>query len=141
MSKLAAALIAVTVAFAAPAFAQDQIQAITLRIDAGTALTSTGGDFTSATTGQPLAVGEKVMINEKSASTAIYDSGCEVKFDKPGVYEVPSDCKPGAWVATEGSRVKTWVIVGGALVAAAIIGNSGSDPEDPPPPPLSTGAR
>lgn len=144
MSKLAAVLIAVTVAFAGPVFAQEQDQSITLRVDTGTALTSTGSDFASATTGKPLVVGEKVLINENSASTAVYSDGCEIKFDKPGVYEVPSECKRGAWVASSGSHVNTWLIVGGAVVAAALLGssNSGSDtPPPPPPPPLSTGAR
>jgi hypothetical protein len=137
MSKLAAALFAVTVAFAAPVFAQDQ--SITLRVDSGTALTSTGGEFASASNGQPLVVGEKVMVNENSASTAVYPDGCEIKFDKPGVYEVPSECKRGAWVADSGSHVNTWVVVGGALIAAALIGSGSNGVENPPP--LSTGAR
>lgn len=141
MSKIAAALFAVTVAFAAPAFAQGQDQSIKLRVDAGTVLTSTGGDFASATSGKPLVVGEKVLVNESSASAAVFSDGCEVKFEKPGVYEVPNECKRGgAWVAGA-NHVNTWAIVGGALVAAALIGSNSSGSESPPPPPLSTGAR
>ena len=41
MTKLAAVLFAATAAFAAPAFAQDS--AITLRVDSGTVMSSTGG--------------------------------------------------------------------------------------------------
>jgi len=138
MSKLAAVLLAVAVAFAGPVLAQDQNPAITLRVDAGTVLTSTGGDFSSATTGKPLAVGEKVMVNENSRSAAVYGSDCDIKFDKPGVYGVPSECKRGAWVTDADSKVNTWMILGGAAIAAALlIGDGGGDN----PPPLSTGAR
>ena len=139
MSKLAAALVAATLAFTGPAFAQEP--SIVLRVDAGSALTSTGGEFTSAGTGEPLVVGEKVLINEGSKAAVVYDDGCEIKFDKPGVYEVPGDCKKGAWVTDAKSNTNTWVVVGAALLGAALIsGGDSSDPE-PPPPPLSTGAR
>ena len=137
MSKLAAALVAATLAFTAPAFAQDPT--IVLRVDAGTALTSTGGEFTSAGTGEPLVVGEKVLINEGSKAAVVYDDGCEIKFDKPGVYEVPGECRKGAWVTDAKTNTNTWIVVGAALIGAALINGGGSDSD--PPPPLSTGAR
>lgn len=140
MSKFAAAFIAASLAFSAPVLAQDP--AIVLRVDSGTALTSTGGDFASANTGTALIVGEKVLINEQSSAVVVYEDGCEIRFDKPGVYEVPSVCTRGAWVTDPVSHVNTWVVVGAALIGAALIGGgSGDDIVEPPPPPLSTGSR
>lgn len=138
MRKLAAAL-ALALAVAAPAFAQDP--SIVLRIDSGSALTSTGGEFTSAGTGKALIVGEKILINEGSTAAIVYSDGCQIKFDQPGVYEIPRECKRGAWVQQSGSNVNTWMIVGGALLGAALIGNGEDNFVEPPPPPLSTGAR
>ena len=86
MTKLAAILFAASAASAAPVFAQDS--AITLRVDSGTVMSSTGGEYASANTGKPLVVGEKIMINAGSSASAVYDGGCTVEFKEPGVYEV-----------------------------------------------------
>lgn len=144
MSKFATALLVVSMAFSASVAAQQTPAAaydepIVLRVDTGTVLTSTGGEFASSNSGAVLVVGQKLLLNENSTATAIYDGGCEVKFDKPGVYEVPRDCckcNAVAWVHGPSPGVAAGIIVGSALVAAALIGSDST-----PAGPLSTAVR
>ena len=82
MSKFATLLIAASAAFAAPAFAQNDA-GILLRVDSGTVLSSTGGEYQAANTGKPLTVGEKLMVNAGSSATAVFEGGCTVQFSEP----------------------------------------------------------
>ena len=136
MTKFAAILLAASAAFAAPAFAQDN-SSITLRVDTGSVMSSTGGEFASANTGKPLAVGEKLMINAGSSATAVYEGGCTVEFKEAGVFEVPGECKKAAWANNGGAGKNAAIIIGAGVIGAALI-NSG-DNEDVGP--LSTGVR
>ena len=120
MTKFAAVLLAASAAFTAPAFAQDS--SITLRVDSGTVMSSTGGEYASASTGKPLAVGEKLMINAGSSATAVYEGGCTVEFNEPGVFEVPGECKKAAWANSgHGNGMNAAIIIGAGVVGAAII--------------------
>lgn len=135
MTKLAALLLAASVAFAAPAFAQDSGSA-TLKVESGSIMTSTGGDYVTATTGQSLEAGQKVMVNENSVGILTYGNGCKIKLDVPGVYSVPNDCK--AMVAKTGaSGTSAGIIALSALIAAGLINNEQNTPAGP----LSTGIR
>ncbi|WP_374555902.1 hypothetical protein [Thermomonas sp.] len=136
MTKLAAALFAASVAFATPAFAQDSGTA-TLRVESGSIMTSTGGDYVTATSGQNLEAGQKVMVNENSVGILTYGNGCKIKLDVPGVYAVPNDCKAIAAKAGAGSNMSAGIIALSALVAAGLINNE----ENTPAGPLSNGIR
>lgn len=134
MTKLAAVLIAVSSAFAAPAFAQDGN--ITLRVDSGSVMTSAGGEYASANTGKQLVVGERIMVNAGSSATALYDGGCAVEFKEPGVYEVPATCAKAAWAKAGGTGTVRTV---GIIVGAAAIGAAIRNGDEKPVGPLSTG--
>ncbi len=136
MTKFAAILLAASAAFAAPAFAQDS--SITLRVDSGTVMSSTGGEYASANTGKPLAVGEKLMINAGSSATAVYEGGCTVEFKDAGVYEVPGECKKAAWANSgSGNGMNAAIIVGAGVIGAALLNSEDSVDVAP----ISTGGR
>lgn len=135
MTKLATALFAATMALAAPAFAQDAGSA-TLHVERGSIMTSTGGDYVTASSGQALSAGQKVMVSEDSVGILTYSNGCKIKLDAPGVYAVPSDCKALAAKAG-GSSMNAGIIALSALVAAGLINSADNEPVGP----LSTGIR
>lgn len=136
MTKFAAVLIAASVAFAAPAFAQDQN--VTLQIDSGSVMASTGGDYASASNGQTLASGQKIMVNEASSATLLYGNGCKMQLSQPGVYTVPSECNAVAMNnGGSSSGTNTAIIVGTAAVAGALIDNE----DNHEPGPISGGVR
>lgn len=135
MKLLATALLAATAALAMPAFAQDNNN-ITLRVDTGTVMASTGGEYQSANSGKPLVVGEKIMVNAGGAAAAVYEDGCEVEFREPGVYEVPGECKKVAWINNGNAGMSAAVIVGAAVIGAALANSGGSTSA-----PISTGSR
>ncbi|RYE54847.1 MAG: hypothetical protein EOP18_06825 [Rhizobiaceae bacterium] len=118
MSKFTTVLIAASALFAAPAFAQNDAN-IVLRVDSGTVLSSTGGEYQAANTGKPLAVGEKIMVNAGSSATALFDGGCMVSFSQPGVYSVPAECKGTRLSAGQGSGAL--IIAGAAIIGAAAL--------------------
>jgi hypothetical protein len=136
MTKFAAVLFAASVAFAAPAFAQDQNA--TLQIDSGSVMVSTGGDYASASNGQALASGQKVMVNEGSSATLVYGNDCKMQLSQPGVYTVPSQCNAVAANGNGGSSGTNAAIIGGAAaVAGALIDNE----DNHQPGPVSGGVR
>lgn len=136
MTKFAAVLLVASAAFAAPAFAQDS--SITLRVDSGSVMSSTGGEYASANTGKPLVVGEKIMINAGSSATALYDNGCTVRFAEPGVYEVPAECTKAAWANSgRGNGMNAAIIIGAGVIGAALINSQGNEDVGP----LSNGVR
>ncbi len=138
MTKFATALIAASVAFAAPAFAQEQNNSIVIQINAGSAMTSTGGDYMTANSGQPVAVGEKVMVNAGSAATLVYKNGCKMELRQPGVYTVPADCKVAGWTNNgTASGANAAIIAGVAAIGAAVLANE----KDVPVGPLSASIR
>ena len=138
MNKFAAALIAASVAFAAPAFAQQQNDSIVIQINAGSAMTSTGGDYMSANSGQPVVVGEKVMVNAGSAATLMYKNGCKMELRQPGVYTVPGECRAAGWTSDgTASGANAAIIAGAAVLGAAVLKNE----KDVPVGPLSASIR
>ena len=132
MKKYAAIVFAAATAFAAPAFAQDG--ATTLRVDSGTVMTSTGGEYESANTGRPLAAGDKVMVNAGGSATLVYGNGCTMKLEQAGVYTVPAACSAAGWASEYDVGPEMWIIAGAAVLGAAAVENAG---DDVPPPPLS----
>lgn len=128
---------------AAPALAQEQAKpdSIVLEAKAGSVMTSTGGDYTSAQTGKQLVEGESLMLNDGAKATVVYyyDNGkrkCTEHYAGPNTYVIDDSCKAAGWIATNPRG--TVLIVGGAIAAAAILGSGGGDNNAPP---VSAGAR
>ena len=134
MKKFAATVFAAAAAFAAPAFAQDGTAS--LRVDSGTVMVSTGGEYQSANTGAQLNAGNKVMVNAGSTATLVYGNGCTMKLEQAGVYDVPAACVAGYTGGTGGGIGGAGILVGAAILGAAAIENAG---DSVPPGPLSNG--
>lgn len=134
MKKLAIALAASCALLAGSVCAQSQ-ENVTLRIKNGSVMTSNGGEFVTAQSGQGLVRGEKLSVSNATYAQAVYDRGtedtrddCIIEFKAAGVYEVPGDCKPaGAWQANAGG-VNMWIVAGVAVGAAAMLNDSRNDP-------------
>lgn len=145
--KFIAALIASAVAM--PAFAQDPVQAdekpdsIVLESKVGSVMGSTGGEYVTVNQGKVLVEGQSLMLNDGAEATVAYyyyfDDGkrfrkCVEKYEGPNTYVIDDSCKKAAYLSS-GSTAKTiGVVVGAALVGAAISGTDST-----PAGPLSTG--
>ena len=115
---------------------------IVLEDKAGNVMTSTGGDYQTAEIGKLLVVGENMMLSgEKSLAKVVYyeldDNGnvvqkCVRDYKDPNTYIIDASCVPAAaWASSKG------VIIGAAVVAAALLGSGG----DKDPGPVSNGPR
>ena len=93
-------------------------------------MTSQGGEFATANSGQVLVVGERLMVSENSSATVVYGNDCKREYTAPGVYVIDATCVK---VAALGST--DWVgaakIAGGVAVGAALL--SGMEQTDAPP--------
>lgn len=108
MNKFAKLLTASALALAvSPAFAQEPVA--TLQVEAGNVMTSEGGEFQTARTGEALNVGERIMLSENSVAVVRYSNGCARRYDAPGVYPVPVSCTP---IAGRWSGQTDWASVG-----------------------------
>lgn len=122
---------------AAPALAQNA--APTLRVEAGSAMVSTGGEFTTAVPGTRLGPGSRVMLAEGSRATLVYPNGCSQALSAAGVYGVPTTCVAAAGSAGAPAGVD-WAgagIVTGVAAAGALGLASMDDQEYVEPPPVS----
>jgi len=137
---IAAAL--ATVLFAAPAFAQDSPP--TLRVDIGSAMVSTGGEFVTAPSGSQLAPGSRVMLTEGSQATLVYPNGCTQPLTSAGVHGVPATCVSSrsaavvpAQAGATGVDMGGAAIISGIAVAGAAVLHAMDDEDYVPPPPVS----
>lgn len=105
--------------FAAPAYAQEEIAS--LQVEAGTIMTSEGGEFQTATTGETVAAGERVMVAENSSVLVRYGRDCIIRFAVPGVHVVPSSCVPGVAGAMSSGTVATGGTFAGSGAAIGIV--------------------
>ena len=142
MKKRHTLLIALAAAFCAgPAFAQDGGSA-TLRVDAGSAMVSNGGEFVSAPSGTQVQAGSRVMLAEGSRATLVYPNGCSQPLSSAGVFGVPVNCvaaagSTGTAAAAAGTDLAGLGIVAGVAAAGAVGLNSMDDVEYQEPPPVS----
>ena len=137
--KLLLLALAAAASFAcAPAMAQDE-PVVTLRVDIGTAMASSGGEFATAASGSQLSPGDRVMLTEGSQATLVYDNNCTHTLANAGVHVVPGSCDRAAVVGAGGVDVGGAAIVTGvAVTGAAILANMDDvDYVPPPPPPVS----
>lgn len=140
MTKSAPLILAVSLALAASA-ASAADGDITLRVDGGTIMTSTGGEFATAQTGKVLIEGQRMMVTEGASATVFYDRDCRREYTAPGVYEIERDCKRAvALVGNDWASVGKLALAGAVGVAILVnMDDSGGvpSPVDPPPPPIS----
>ena len=135
---------------ALPALAQSQSgndwDKIVLEQASGSVMTSTGGDYRSASVGDQLAVGQNMMLAgaQPGAKLVYYkldDNGhvlrkCVRSYDQANTYVVDASCVgSAAWAHSGGmSGANVGIIAGAALVGAALIGSEKNTP-------ISTGKR
>ncbi len=102
------------------ASAQDTAHA-TLRVDSGRVMTSQGGEFATARSGQLVAAGNRLMVAENSAATVIFSDNCQRQYSAPGVYAIERECERGAaLVGTDwpsAGKIALGVGVGAAILA------------------------
>lgn len=129
--RLSLAVAAIT-AIAAPAFAQEATG--TLQVQ-GTVMTSTGGEFASATSGQAIQAGERIMIGEGGSASVTFANGAVVNYTVPGVYTVqlPVAGVPVASAGGAGTAASVGITAGAAVLGAAAIESSGDtvEPDHP----------
>ena len=89
----AVAATALVAALTFPAQGQEKSIGV-LSVDKGTVMTSSGGEFNPATTGQPVKVGDRIMLGEGGFATVNYPGCTTVRFTEPGVYTInePAAC-------------------------------------------------
>ena len=97
----------------APAMAQEVIG--TLTVNQGSVMTSTGGEFASASSGEAIQVGEQIMVAEGASASVTFSNGVVTNLTT-GVHTISGLPAAGAAGATAGS-VGT---AGGASVAATV---------------------
>ena len=133
MKTLAKLVLAAAVsALALPAFAQDTIG--TLTVQQGTVMTSNGGEFASASSGESIQNGERLMIGEGGSASVTFTNGAVVNYTAPGVYTVQMPVA-GAPVAMGASNpaMTAGIVIGAAVLGAAAIEAMGDDvPPDHP---------
>ena len=127
-------------AFATPVLAQGA--GATLRIDSGSAMVSTGGEFTTVSSGAQVPSGARVMLAEGSSATLVYPNGCTQPMSSAGVYGVPATCVAagsagGNAAATAGVDAGGAAIIAGVAVVAAAGLASMDEVEAVQPPPVS----
>ncbi|TAK39890.1 MAG: hypothetical protein EPO30_01655 [Lysobacteraceae bacterium] len=110
-----------------PAFAQQPTATLTFN---GTVMTSSGGEFVAAASGQQVAYGTRVMVSEGSTATLTYPNGAVVNLTQPGVYTVSA--AGGALAVTQGSAAAANAMMIGvaAVIAAAGIASSALDDDE-----------
>lgn len=142
MLRVATAAALLGAASLAPAFAQDTIG--TMQVN-GTVMTSTGGEFVGAASGEAIQAGERIMVGEGSSAQITFVNGAVVNYTAPGVYSIQLPAVAAAGTATTvGSAVaaNTGFIALAGVIAAAGVGSSVADDNEDlvdglQPPPVS----
>ena len=117
MKTLAKLVLATAVsALALPAFAQDTIG--TLTVQQGTIMTSNGGEFASASTGESMQSGERLMVGEGGRASVTFTNGAVVNYTAPGVYTVQMPMVG----ASAGTTVANPAMTAGIVIGAAVLG-------------------
>ena len=147
---------ALVAALAFPAHAQEKSIGM-LTVGKGTVMTSRGGEFNPATTGQLVNVGDRIMIGEGGMASVAYPGCTTVRFTEPGVYTInePAACREnndedsdtaedsGAAGDTSIVATNAGFIAFEALIAAAGVASSAMDDDEDlvdgaqPPEPIS----
>lgn len=128
------ALATAVAALSLPAFAQ-QPTIGTLTVNTGTVMTSTGGEFASASTGSAIQSGERLMVSENSSASIRFTNGAVTNYTAPGVYTItmPPAGAPAANAGGASTAATVGIVLGAAVLGAAGIESMGDDtPPDRP---------
>ena len=109
---------ALATVFSAPVLAQGA--GATLRIDSGSAMVSTGGEFTTVSSGAQVPSGARVMLAEGSSATLVYPNGCTQPMSSAGVYGVPATCVAAGSAGGNAAATTAGVDAGGAAIIAGV---------------------
>jgi len=137
MKKLGYTLIALSALSVAAVSAQEQGKSdwdkIVLEDKAGNVMTSTGGDYQTAQIGKQLIIGEHMMLGDSTKAKVVYyeldDDGkvlskCVKDYTDPNTYIIDATCKGAvAWASGGASGTNVGLIVGAALIGAAVLNN------------------
>jgi hypothetical protein len=94
-----------------------------LEVNKGVVMTSTGGEFVTANTGENLIKDERLMVSKDSSATVVYNDHCKRTYDEPGVYKIDADCKAVAWWGT-GATVAA---IAAAVVVGVVVNNNNNN--------------
>lgn len=119
MNRFALGTIAVA-AIAASITAVAQDASATLEVGRGVVMTSSGGEFVTAHSGQRLGAGERVMVSKDASATVVFGT-CRRTYDRPGVYAVGEGCSA---VAAAGAGTTGNVASGGGFGGAGVGGTA-----------------
>lgn len=136
MKTLAKVVLATAIsALALPAFAQDTIG--TLTVQQGTVMTSNGGEFATASSGESIQAGERIMVGEGGSASVTFTNGAVANYTAPGVYTVqmPVAGTPVASAGGASPAMTAGIVIGAAVLGAAAIEAMGD--EVPPDHPVS----
>jgi hypothetical protein len=127
-------LVLTALAAVAPVQAQDAPIG-TLTINSGTVMTSTGGEFASASSGEGVQAGERLMVSDGGNATINFTNGAAVTYTAPGVYIVnlPIVGAPVAGASTASTATTVGTILGAVITGTAAVESVGDDtpPESP----------
>ena len=131
MTKFASLFIAVSFALGVSAAASAAETTAILTVQNGTVMTSQGGEFIPAATGQALSVGDRLMVTEKSAAMVRYSNDCVRQYSDPGVYVVEKDCTKRTLADDD---MTNWTMIGAIGIGAAVLAAavSGGDDDSTP---------
>src|SRR3546814_13130381 len=93
-------------------------------------MTSSGGEFVAASSGQQVAYGTRVMLSEGSTATLTYPDGAVVNITEPGVYTVSA--AGSRLVRTQGNTAAANAMmlgIAGVIAAAGIAASALDDDE------------
>ena len=134
-TRLALAAITLIAPAFAPAYAQESIG--TLQVQ-GQVMTSTGGEFAAAASGEPVVAGERIMVGEGSQATVQLSNGKVLTYTQPGVYTVQLPAAAAATAATATQVASpavglsaTTIAIGAGLAAALVVSTTDSDDDTP----------
>lgn len=131
MLRIATAAALLGAASLAPAFAQETIG--TMQVN-GTVMTSDGGEFVGASSGEAIQAGERIMVGEGSSASISFVNGAVVNYTAPGVYTIQlPTVATGATATTLGQAIADnagFVAFAGVIAAAGIAASVADDDED-----------
>lgn len=132
-------MIAALLAVSAGAAAADS--AIKVSVDKGSVLVNQGKQFVSATAGQTVAPGDRVMVMAGGKATLTYPNGCVATVPAGSMVDVNAHCstasakKVGSMYAAavgdnedhDGPGPVFWGVLAGVVVVTAVIVNQSGD--------------
>ena len=130
MLRAATAAALLGAASLAPALAQETIG--TMQVN-GTVMTSTGGEFVPAASGEAIQAGERIMVGEGSSASISFANGAVVEYTAPGVYTIQMPAvagTAGAGAAGTLTSAEYGLIGFAGVVAATGVASSAMDDDE-----------